>query len=91
MNTFRLSFIVWFGLLGLLALTVGITAVASGPVAYGLNLLCAFGMAALIFGWFMGLYRADGLLRVFALAAVLWLALLIGITLLDYLARGIEN
>ncbi len=82
---------VWFGLLGLLALTVGITTLASGPIAYSLNVLCALGMAGLIFCWFMGLYRADGLLRVFALAAVLWLALLIGITLLDYLARGLHT
>lgn len=89
MNTFQLAVVIWLALLALLGVSVGAATLLPGAVAHGASLLCAFAMAALIFVWFMGLHTADGLLRVFALAAVLWLCLLMGITLLDYIERDL--
>lgn len=89
MNAIQSSIAVWLGLLALLGASVAAATLVPGTPGTGLALACAFVMAGLIFIWFMGLRTADALLRVFALAAVLWLALLMGITLLDYVERGI--
>lgn len=89
MNATQSSIAVWLALLALLGASVTAAMLVPGPTGHGLVLMIALAMAGLIFAWFMGLRTADGLLRVFALAAFLWLALLMGITLLDYIERGI--
>lgn len=88
MNAVRTSIVIWVLLLMLMAASVTAVALAPGPAAQVFSLACAVAMAGLIFIWFMGLYSADGLLRVFALAAVFWLALMVGLTLSDYVTRG---
>ncbi|MEX1081337.1 MAG: hypothetical protein WEC99_04890 [Halofilum sp. (in: g-proteobacteria)] len=87
MNSWTVSFVVWGALLLLLAASTATAVLVAGPMAHAFSLASALAMAALIVTWFMGLRTADGLLRVFALAAVFWLALLIALTLADFLTR----
>lgn len=88
MTSWTLSIVVWAALLVLLAASTLVAVVAPGPAAHAFSLACALAMAGLIFTWFMGLRTADGLMRVFALAAVFWVALLITLTLADFLTRN---
>lgn len=87
MNTWVAPFVIWGLLLALLAASATASALAPGALTYAFCLSCAVAVAGLIFGWFMGLRTADGLLRIFALAALLWLALMLSLTLLDFLSR----
>lgn len=88
MASWLVSIVVWGALLGLLAASTLAAMVAPGAAAHTFSLACALVMAALIVTWFMGLRTADGMLRVFALAAVFWLGLLLALTLADFLTRG---
>ena len=83
----RAYVLVWLGLLVLLGANVAATTLVATPASYALNMVCAFGMAGLVFGGFMGLRAADGLTRVFALAGFGWLVFLLVLTLSDYLTR----
>ncbi len=87
MTNWSVAVTVWGALLALLAASTLAAVLVPGPAAHMFSLACALAMAGLIFTWFMGLRSADGLLRVFALAAVFWLALLLALTLSDYLTR----
>lgn len=79
--------IVWLALLALLALTVAgsftVTGAASAVVSFGV----AVAKAALIFWFFMQLRTEKGLIRVFALAAIAWLAILLVFATIDYATR----
>jgi cytochrome c oxidase subunit 4 len=79
--------IVWLALLALLALTVAgsftVTGAASAVVSFGV----AAAKAALIFWFFMQLRTEKGLIRVFALAAIAWLAILLVFATIDYATR----
>jgi cytochrome c oxidase subunit 4 len=79
---------VWIALLALMGATVATTVLLTTPLAYALNFALAVAMAALVLLDFMGLREADGLTRVFALAAFGWLIFLLVLTLADYLTRG---
>lgn len=87
MMTYHTPVLVWLLLLALLAASVTAVILAPGTMAHVISLGCAFGMAALILATFMGLQTADGMLRLFALGGLLWLAFLVSLTLADTLVR----
>ena len=81
-------FYVLVALLMLLALTVLTSEIEHGilSVATAMSIATAKGLLILLF--FMHLSISSGLVRLFAAAGFLWLSILIGLTLNDYLTRG---
>ena len=78
---------VWFVLMGLLALTIGASLLPLGAAKPVANIGIAVAKAVLIFWFYMHLRELDGLVRLAAVAAVVTLLILIGITSTDYLTR----
>jgi cytochrome c oxidase subunit 4 len=80
---------VWItaALLGLLALTVGVAYVNLGAFNTTVAMLIAVAKGTLIVLFFMHVLRASSLIRLFVCAGFFWLALLIGLTLSDFLYR----
>ena len=79
--------IVWLALMALLALTVAgsftVTGAASAVVSFGV----ATAKVALIFWFFMQLRTEKGLIRVFAVGAIAWLAILLTMLTIDNVTR----
>ncbi|MBB3060491.1 oxidase [Microbulbifer rhizosphaerae] len=84
---YRPAVITWLALLILLGISLLATAMASTALRYTVHFLCAIAMAALVMVVFMQLRAASGLLRLFALGGLLWIALLLMLTLADVLTR----
>jgi cytochrome c oxidase subunit IV len=80
-------FIVYLVLLVLLAATVGVAYIEIGSINLVLALTIAFGKAALVVLFFMHVYYSTSLTKVFVLTAILFLILLGGLTMADYLTR----
>jgi cytochrome c oxidase subunit IV len=80
-------FIVYLVLLVLLAATVGVAYIEIGSFNLVLALTIAFGKAALVVLFFMHVYYSTSLTKVFVLTAILFLILLGGLTMADYLTR----
>jgi cytochrome c oxidase subunit IV len=80
-------FIVYLVLLVLLAATVGVAYIEIGTFNLVLALTIAFGKAALVVLFFMHVYYSTSLTKVFVLTAILFLILLGGLTMADYLTR----
>ncbi|PJK30112.1 cytochrome C oxidase subunit IV family protein [Minwuia thermotolerans] len=78
----------WIVLLGLLGLSLALTDLDLTPWRVAGHLGVAALQAALIFAVFMRLREAGGLVRVMALGGLVWLAVLFGLTLLDYAFRA---
>jgi len=82
----RLAF-VWLTLMLLLALTVAgsftVTGSASAVVSFGV----ATAKVVLIFWFFMQLRTEKGLIRVFAVGAIAWLAILLIMVSIDNVTR----
>ncbi len=78
---------VWLGLLVLLALTAASALVALGPFNIVVNLGISFAKTLLVAFFFMHLRASGGLIRLVAVVGLLWLCLLIGLSLADYLTR----
>lgn len=81
---------VYLGLLVLLGLTVSLAFVPLGIGNLAVALGIAFVKAGLIAIFFMHLRRDSGLVRLVAIAGLLWLSLLFGLSLADYLTRPNE-
>lgn len=83
----REYFLVFVGLAGLLGATIALAFFDLGPwndiLALGISLAKTFLVAA----FYMHLRESGGLVRLFAGAALLWLAILFGFTLADYATR----
>ncbi|KGM34409.1 cytochrome C oxidase subunit IV family protein [Inquilinus limosus] len=77
----------WAGLLALLAITIAVSFAPIGPVKPVANMAIAAVKAGLILWVFMHLRERGGLLRVFALGAVAWLAVLMAMAVADILTR----
>jgi cytochrome c oxidase subunit 4 len=75
----------WAALMTFLALTVGASFALTGPPSLAASLGIAALKAALILWFFMHLAEDNGLLRVVALAAFAWLAILLVLGGLAYL------
>lgn len=79
--------LVWAVLLGLLALTVAISLVDVGAWNIVANIAIAALKAGLVMWIFMHLNALRGVVRLVALGALLWVAILFALTLADYLTR----
>lgn len=77
----------WLGLLVLLAFTVGSAFVNLGIANTAINLLVAVIMMLLLMTLFMHESKARRLTQLVSAAGVLWVVLMIGLSLADYLTR----
>lgn len=91
MKDIKAPVIAWAVYLLVLGASVAATQLVSGTLGHVFSLLCALVLAALIMTYFMGLRAADNLLRVFALATIMWLAFMLTLTMADYFYRDIGN
>ena len=78
---------VYLALLGLLAATIGVAHLHLGPWNPVLNLSIAAIKAYLIVWFFMHVRELPTLARLAAFGGLLWLAILFGLSLTDWLAR----
>jgi len=76
----------WLALLVLLALTVGSAYLKLGPLNLVLNLSISGAKALLVAVVFMHLRQSGPTIRVIAVAGVLWLMILIGFGVSDFLS-----
>lgn len=74
----------------LLVLTVAVALVDLGPLNPAVAMAIAAAKAALIVLFFMHVWYGSQLTRVFAIAGFLWLAILLGLMMSDYLTRSIS-
>lgn len=79
---------VWAALMLLTGATAWIAQIDIAPFNALIALLIAFTKASLVVIFFMHLYFSSRVTKLALLAAVLWLALLMCITMTDYLTRG---
>lgn len=84
---YRPLIITWLLMLGLLGASIGAVVLVPGQMQHAFSLLCATLVAALVVSQFMGLRSASGIIRLFALGGVFWLALLFLLTVLEVLTR----
>jgi cytochrome c oxidase subunit 4 len=80
----------WLALMALLALTLGSAYLPMGPWNTIANTAISCAKALLIALFFMHLRHAGALLRVAALTALVWLALLFGLSSTDYATRTVS-
>lgn len=74
-------------LLLLLALTVIASRLEKGPLNAVVALVIAIAKAGLVAVFFMHLNIASPMTRIFAAASLLWLSIMMGLTMSDYLTR----
>ena len=84
----RTNYLVFGALLALLALTIGAAYIDLGPWNFPLAMAIAAAKATLILLFFMHVKFSRTLTSVFATAGFLWLAILIALTMNDYLSRA---
>jgi len=89
MPSIRAIVLVWIALLLLLAATVGTSFIATGVLSIAVSLGVALVKAALVFWFFMNLCAENGLIRIAALGAVIWLLILLLLSATDYAARSL--
>jgi cytochrome c oxidase subunit 4 len=77
----------WLGLLVLLAFTVGSAFVNLGAANTAINLLVSVVMMLLLMTLFMHESKARRLTQLASAAGLLWVVLMIGLSLADYLTR----
>ncbi len=75
-------------LMFLLVLTIAVAFINLGPFNTPINIGIAVVKTVFIALFFMELLIARGLVRIAAGAGVYWLAILIGLSLMDYLTRN---
>lgn len=80
--------LVFAALLALLALTVGLAYIDLGFFNLIAALTIASVKALLVILYFMHVRYSSDLAKIFAAAGFLWLFLLLGLTLTDYISRG---
>lgn len=78
---------VWAALLGLLLLSMFLAYVPMGPVTVASGLAIAAVKSALVLVFFMELIRARALIRLAALAGLIFLSVMFALTLADVLTR----
>lgn len=83
----RTYLLVYVSLMTLLAMTVGAALVPMGGWNAIVNLTIAAAKALLVLIFFMHLREGSGLQRVAAAVGFVWLSMLFGLTLTDYLTR----
>lgn len=83
----RTYFLVHLALLGLLVLTIGVAFVDLGFFNLILAISIAFSKAVLVVLYFMHVRYSDQVTKMYVGAGLLWLLILFGLTLSDYLTR----
>ncbi|HEV3276487.1 MAG TPA: cytochrome C oxidase subunit IV family protein [Terriglobia bacterium] len=83
----KLYFVIFASLIVLTAITTGAAFIDLGPFNTVVALVIAVCKASLVVLFFMHLKYQTGMTRVVILAALLWLAVLIGITMSDVFTR----
>jgi cytochrome c oxidase subunit 4 len=83
----RTYVLVWVALMCLLLLTLGSAFVPLGALNSAVNLAIAVAKALLVVFFFMHLRTGHYVLRLVAAAGFFWLAILIGLSLTDFLVR----
>ena len=78
----------WIALLILLSLSAGSSLLPLGTFNLVSNFAIAVLKAGLVVVIFMRIRRSSPVVHIFAAAGLVWLALLIGLSLSDFLARG---
>ena len=84
-------FLTWVGLMVFLALTCASSYVAMGPWNTIVNTGISCAKALLIAVFFMHLRHAGPLLRLAAVTGLVWLALLLGLSSVDFATRDISR
>ena len=84
----RVNYAVFLALMALLAATVGFAYLDLGPWNFPIAMVIAAVKAALIVMVFMHVRYSHRLTWVFSTAGLFWLAILIALTMTDYLSRG---
>ncbi len=84
----RAYIVTWLALLALLALTTASAFVPLRGFNVVVNLGIALAKAALVVIVFMHLRRGTPMIRIVALAGVMWLCFLVVLSLTDFAARG---
>jgi cytochrome c oxidase subunit 4 len=79
---------VYVALMLLLLLTIASSLIGFGGFQPLINFAIAAAKAVLVVVFFMHLQQHGGLTRIFALGGLLWLGVLFGLTLSDYLTRS---
>lgn len=87
MTRYRPLLIIWVMLLLLLGLTVGLSFALTGPASLAAGLLIAAAKAGLVYWFFMHLDEESGIIRIAALGALFWLAILLLISASDFATR----
>lgn len=77
----------WLGLLALLGVELGAALLLPATAGGALVLLAMAAMLAVVMLLFMRLRRSSGLAQAFAVAGLLWLAILLGLGSVDPLSR----
>src|SRR5262245_22488952 len=83
--------IVYATLMVLLGVTVGAAAIDLGPLNFPISMAIALVKGVLIVLIFMHVRYSEPLVRIFAAAAFVWLAILITFSLGDYFSRDWLN
>jgi cytochrome c oxidase subunit 4 len=86
-TTRRTLVAIYAAAVGLLAISMTIATLDLGIIGTGIQLLIAAVIAALVAMFFMRLRTAALLIRVVAVASLLWLTFMFTLTLADYLTR----
>jgi cytochrome c oxidase subunit 4 len=79
---------VFAALLTLTAVTVGVTYIHMGRFNLVAALLIAIAKASLVVLFFMNVKNSSALTKLFVVAGLFWMALLILLTFSDYVSRG---
>ncbi len=79
---------VWGALLGLTLLTTSVSYVDMGAINIVVALLIALCKAGLVAWIFMGVRYTTSLTKLFVVAGLVWLCILIALTFVDYGTRG---
>ena len=83
----RTYVLVWVALICLLLITLGTAYIPLGWKNSAINLAIAAAKALLVAFFFMHLRSAHYMLRIAACAGFLWLAILVGLSLTDFVVR----
>jgi cytochrome c oxidase subunit 4 len=85
---FRTYLLVYLSLILLLAATVGIAFLDLGFLNLIITLAIASVKALLVILYFMHVRESEPATKLFVIAGFIWLIILMGLTLTDYLTRG---
>ena len=87
----RTYFLIYAALLVLLVVTVAVAKVDLGAAALPVALLIAGSKAVLIVLYFMHVKDSDSLTRLIAVAGLLWLCILLGLTACDFMFNTVDT